>query len=56
MLPMDLAGGGSFTASTMSRHALTNAELIARFLPVEIRLERRERYSICCVQTSCAPG
>ena len=34
LLPMALAGGGCFTASTVSQHAITNAEVIARFLPV----------------------
>lgn len=36
MLPMVLAGGGSFTADTVSQHAITNAEVIGRFLPVGI--------------------
>ncbi len=36
LLPMALAGGGRFTADTISQHALTNAEVIARFLPVNI--------------------
>ncbi len=36
LLPMALAGGGRFTADTVSQHALTNAEVIARFLPVTI--------------------
>lgn len=35
MLPMALAGGGSFTAESVSQHALTNAEVISSFLPVE---------------------
>ena len=40
LLPMALAGGGSFTADVVSQHALTNAEVISRFLPVRIRFER----------------
>ena len=36
LLPLALAGGGCFTADTLSQHAITNAEVIARFLPVHI--------------------
>jgi len=56
MLPMALAGGGSFTASTVSQHALTNAAVVARFLPVEIRFERGECHSTCHIRTTCASG
>ena len=55
MLPLALAGGGSFSASTVSRHALTNADVIARFLPVEIVFAPAERHSICVVRSTCAP-
>jgi RNA 3'-terminal phosphate cyclase (ATP) len=40
MLPMALAGGGCFTADAVSQHAVTNAEVIARFLPVNIGFAR----------------
>ncbi|WP_426107789.1 RNA 3'-terminal phosphate cyclase [Massilia sp. TSP1-1-2] len=40
LLPMALAGGGRFTAQTISQHAITNAEVIARFLPVHITFAR----------------
>lgn len=56
MLPMALAGGGSFTVSNVSQHAQTNAEVIARFLPVEIGFERGEGYSTCRVSATCAAG
>jgi len=56
MLPLALAGGGSFTVSTVSRHALTNAEVIGRFLPVEIAFEREERRAICVVRRACGPA
>lgn len=56
MLPMALAGGGRFTVSSISRHATTNAEVIERFLPVEVTFERGERCSTCVIHTSCAPG
>lgn len=39
LLPLALAGGGSFTASALSRHAVTNAEVIRRFLAIDIRTE-----------------
>lgn len=56
MLPLALAGGGRFTLSTVSTHALTNAEVIARFLPVAFGFERGEWHSTCSVRTTCAPG
>ncbi|PKV46344.1 RNA 3'-terminal phosphate cyclase (ATP) [Janthinobacterium sp. 61] len=49
LLPMALAGGGTFTCSKVSQHALTNAEVISRFLPVRITFEQQERASICTV-------
>lgn len=36
LLPMALAGGGSFITSTMSSHLQTNLAVIEKFLPVEI--------------------
>ena len=42
LLPLALAGGGSFTASAVSQHTLTNAEVIRRFLPVETTMEKTE--------------
>jgi RNA 3'-terminal phosphate cyclase (ATP) len=39
MLPLALAGGGSFTADHLSQHSITNAEVIALFLPVDVVLE-----------------
>lgn len=49
MLPMALAGGGKFTVDRVSQHALTNAGVIARFLPVDIRFETGERHAICTI-------
>ncbi|SHH72584.1 RNA 3'-terminal phosphate cyclase [Massilia sp. CF038] len=51
MLPMALAGGGSFTAESVSQHALTNAEVISVFLPVTFSFEKEslasgERHTI----------
>ena len=36
MLPFALAGSGTFTASSISQHSVTNAEMIGRFLPISI--------------------
>jgi len=49
MLPMALAGGGRFTLSHVSKHAQTNAAVIARFLPVRISFESNGEYSTCVI-------
>jgi RNA 3'-terminal phosphate cyclase (ATP) len=36
MLPLAIAGGGSFTATAASEHARTNAMVIGKFLPLKI--------------------
>ncbi|HEX8336660.1 MAG TPA: RNA 3'-terminal phosphate cyclase, partial [Pyrinomonadaceae bacterium] len=36
LIPMALAGGGSFTTVTPTPHTTTNIEVVKRFLPVEI--------------------
>jgi RNA 3'-terminal phosphate cyclase (ATP) len=56
MLPMALAGGGSFTASMVSSHAKTNAAVIARFLPVVIDFEAGEKHYACVVKSTCQAG
>jgi RNA 3'-terminal phosphate cyclase (ATP) len=40
LLPMALAGGGSFTATEWSQHAATNAEIIKKFLPIDIKTQK----------------
>lgn len=50
MLPMALAGSGRFTLSTVSRHALTNASVIERFLPVSVGFEHGGQYSTCVIR------
>ena len=45
MLPIALAGGGSFTTDRLSLHAHTNAEVIARFLPVCFEFDAGEMMS-----------
>jgi RNA 3'-terminal phosphate cyclase (ATP) len=39
LLPMALAGGGEFTSTVISLHTKTNAEVIAKFLPVDIEID-----------------
>jgi RNA 3'-terminal phosphate cyclase (ATP) len=40
LIPMALAGGGSFLTIKPSLHTTTNAEVIQRFLLVPIRVEQ----------------
>ncbi|MDB6068038.1 MAG: rtcA [Pedosphaera sp.] len=40
LIPMALAGGGSFLTVKPSLHSTTNATIIRRFLPMEIRFEQ----------------
>ena len=42
LLPMALAGGGSFRTVEPSLHAKTNAAIIRRFLAVPIRFEQED--------------
>ena len=42
LLPMALAGGGSFTTTAPSEHLRSNAALIEKFLPVEITWEQQD--------------
>jgi RNA 3'-terminal phosphate cyclase (ATP) len=39
LIPCALAGGGAYRASVISEHTRTNAEVIARFLPVRVAIE-----------------
>jgi RNA 3'-terminal phosphate cyclase (ATP) len=43
LLPFALAGGGTFTAQRVNRHARTNMEVIAAFLPVEFVVREEPR-------------
>lgn len=49
---MALAAGCSFTASEWSQHSLTNAEVILRFLPINIQVEEAERKFVKITLTS----
>ena len=39
LLPLAVAGGGSFVSFPLSSHAMTNVEVLKTFLPVEVRTE-----------------
>ncbi|WP_394777521.1 RNA 3'-terminal phosphate cyclase [Undibacterium sp.] len=49
MLPMALAGGGKFTTSHVSAHAKTNADVIRKFLPVDISFEESDNCHTCTI-------
>jgi RNA 3'-terminal phosphate cyclase (ATP) len=49
MVPLALAGGGTFTLDKLSQHALTNATIIERFLPVKFDFARSETCVTCTV-------
>lgn len=40
LLPLALAGSGSFTASALSRHTVSNAEVIRQFVDIDVRMEK----------------
>jgi RNA 3'-terminal phosphate cyclase (ATP) len=46
LVPMAIAGGGSFTTRRLSRHATTNIEVIRRFLDVEITATQLENRTL----------
>ena len=50
LLPMAIAGEGSFTATKVSMHARTNLEVISKFLPVTFDVQPAENYSTIAVQ------
>ena len=47
LIPMALAGGGSFRTTKPSLHTTTNAEVIQRFLPVPIRIDQESELVWC---------
>jgi RNA 3'-terminal phosphate cyclase (ATP) len=46
LLPLALAGGGQFTATKISRHARTNQDVIAKFLPIRFETEKTENHTV----------
>jgi|SRR5579859_3406865 len=51
LIPLALAGGGSFTATKISLHAQTNMKVIERFLPLTFCTQNKEG----CVQVWAEP-
>ena len=54
LLPLALAGGGSFSTVSLNTHARTNMEVIRKFLPVRfevIEAEGRNRVSVSAAST-----
>jgi RNA 3'-terminal phosphate cyclase (ATP) len=49
LLPLALAGGGSFRTQTPTSHTTTNIEIIQRFLPISVSVEEAER-GICTIR------
>jgi RNA 3'-terminal phosphate cyclase (ATP) len=47
MLPMALAGGGRFSMHRLSQHSKTNADVIKRFLKVQIHFEESVEHCLC---------
>ena len=43
LLPLALAGGGSFRTCAISQHTRTNVEIIKKFLPTTFNLTRNDR-------------
>ncbi|MCA8956181.1 MAG: RNA 3'-terminal phosphate cyclase [Planctomycetes bacterium] len=46
LLPMAMAGAGSFRALPLSRHARTNIEIVERFLPVVLQHRQEGRVAV----------
>lgn len=51
LVPMALAGSGAFTLDKLSQHALTNAAIIERFLPVKFSFVKTAQCFSCAVTT-----
>jgi RNA 3'-terminal phosphate cyclase (ATP) len=49
VLPFALAGGGSFKALPLSRHAVTNIEVVKKFLDVDVRVSSESEH-VCTVE------
>ena len=45
LLPLALAGRGSFSAVNLNMHAKTNMDVIRQFLPVQFELAQEEGFS-----------
>jgi RNA 3'-terminal phosphate cyclase (ATP) len=52
LLPMALAGGGSFLTMPLSLHALTNIEVLKLFLPIQVQLTTTDSGAVLVKVTS----
>ncbi len=43
LIPLAMAGGGSFTTSAPTQHTRTNIDVVQRFLPVKIETREVEK-------------
>ena len=50
LLPLALAGGGSFTAASLNTHAKTNMQVIQRFLPVRFDVQEELGFNRVSIQ------
>jgi RNA 3'-terminal phosphate cyclase (ATP) len=48
LIPLALAGGGSFTTVQPTRHTETNAEFVARYLPMRSRRRKSTKRCGAC--------
>jgi RNA 3'-terminal phosphate cyclase (ATP) len=55
LIPMAMAGGGTFRSAEPTAHTVTNADVIRRFLDVPITIER-ERDDVYVVSVGSAAG
>ena len=46
LIPLALAGSGSFLTGKLSRHTRTNIDIIARFLPAHFRTHSKDRHCL----------
>ena len=53
LFPLALVGGGLFTATKLSRHAITNQEVITKFLPVDFETQTSDDHYVVRLQKRC---
>ncbi len=51
LIPMALAGGGSFRTVAPSRHTITNCDVISKFLPVRFDIEKGEKNHVVSLRS-----
>ena len=56
LLPLALAGGGSFTSTAPTPHTTTNAATIAKFLDIDIKIDPIDDAGHCRVTVGEIPN